>query len=280
MKKRIAVLTLDHSRDIEDTNTMLTYLLGVWRQQGFKIDVYQGIDQDFEADIVISHLDLTVVPDEYSKFLDRFPVVINRRAKDISKRFISRNLLSRDDTYDGSVIVKTDANYGGVPELIYKQNTGKIHGIDTFQRPWRRMEILDTYNYPVFDSIREVPYGVWKNKKLIVEKFLPEIDADGNYRLHYWLFLGDKELGTCHISPNPIVKETDHNTINIEGVPKALRSMRDELGIDYGRMDYAMVNGEPVIYDINTTPATRDIFINLIGDRLLELADGIGYYIS
>ncbi len=280
MKKRIAVLTLEHAGDIEKTSAMLTYLLGIWRQQGFKIDVYQGINQDFEADVVFSHIDLTVVPDDYSEFLDRFPVVINRRASDISKRLISRNLLSRDDAYDGPVIVKTDENYGGVPELLHKQHTGKIQNIATYQRPWRRTEFLDTYNYPVFDTIREVPHGVWKNKNLIVEKFLPEIDADGNFRLRYWLFLGNKGLGTCHISPNPIVKDTDSNSINIEGVPVALRSLRDEFGIDYGRMDYAMVDGKPVVYDINTTPATRNMFIDLIGDRLLELADGIGYYIN
>jgi hypothetical protein len=279
MNQRIAILTLEKSGDFRRGRSVLAYLLQIWERLGYSIEVHQGIKNAFEADVVISHLDLTVVPEEYTEFLRQFPSVINLNAKDISKRFISRNLVSEHDDYRGAVIVKTSDNYGGVPELLHREKLGESVNLAMIERPWRRVEWLDTYNYPVFDSIKDVPHGVWRNNKLVVEKFLPEIDEQGKYRLRYWLFLGDKELGTCHISSRRIVKETDENTVNIEGVPEALREARRQFGIDYGRIDYAMVDGEPVIYDINTTPATRDLFIELVGSRFEELASGIQYYL-
>ena len=37
-------------------------------------------------------------------------------------------------------------------------------------------------------------------------------------------------------------------------VPEQVLRLRHHLGIDYGKIDYAIHNGEVVIYDVNRTP--------------------------
>jgi hypothetical protein len=275
--KKIVILTLESSLDFLGSRTMLEQLALTWQQQGFELEVVRGITREVEADIVISHIDLTLVPEEYTAFLQRYPVVINRNAIDISKTTISQNLLTMRDAYDGPVIVKTSENYGGIPEQAHQEGMG--HSLISGQRPWRKVEYLDPHNYPRFESIKEVPNGVWKNKKLIVEKFLSERDADGNYRLRTWYVLGDKELGKSEYSENPIVKAGAFNKEILNHVPEELRAARKRLGIDFGRFDYAVVDGETIIYDINKTAVMYQPTLDLFGDRLAEFANGLNFYI-
>lgn len=278
MAKKIVILTLESGTDLLNSRSLLKHLALTWQQQGFEVEVVQGISREFEADIVISHINLTVVPEEYTAFLMKYPVVINRGATDISKSRISQYLLKPGDSYDGPVIVKTVANFGGIPELDHQESMGQT--VIDCERPWRKVEFLDPYNYPRFESIKKVPSGVWKNKKLIVEKFLSERDDDGNYRLRTWYVLGDKELGKSEYSSNPIVKAGTVNKDIIENVPDELRVARKRLGIDFGRFDYAVVDGVTVIYDINKTAVIYEPTLELFGDKLSELADGLGYYIG
>lgn len=278
MGKKVAIVTLDFSPDLFGSSTLLGQLALIWQQQGFEVEVTQGISEEVTADIVISHIDLTLVPDEYTTFLKKYPVVINGVATDISKTRISQNLLSMRDTYEGPVIVKTAANYGGIPELIRQESLGQT--AMGFERPWRKVEWLDPHHYPLFDSVRHVPHGVWKNKNLVVEKFLAERNEDGHYRLRSWFFLGDKELGKSEYSNNPIVKTGTFKKEIIANVPAELRTERIRLGIDFGRIDYAVINGKAVIYDINTTPVIHKNTLALFGDRLEELAAGINHFIK
>lgn len=280
MKKTILVVTLGTSSDFKNKNSLLASLSLVWEAQGNVVNVLQGTNQAPTADIAISHIDLTDVPGEYSALLDQYPTALNIKVTSISKAQISQNLLAKNDSYDGEVIVKTANNFGGVPELLHRTNSGLVQNNMMNGRPWKRVEYLDTYDYPRFSSIDEVPYGVWQNNNLIVEKFLPEQDANGNFYLRYWIFLGDKEIGVLHKSQKAIVKDTDHNSRLITGVPDELRAIRRDLGIDFGRIDYGIVNGKPVVYDVNSTPACGENQRALIGSKLTELADGIKQYIK
>jgi len=279
MKKTILVVTLENSQDFKSAKSLLTQLSVIWAAQGHVIKVSQGIDQHAKADVVISHIDLTIVPDEYSVFLRNYPAAINIKATNISKAAISQNLLGEGDSYEGEVIVKTANNYGGLPELIHQMNSGQIQNAMTNERPWKRVEYLDTHNYPRFSSIDQVPQGVWQNNRLIVEKFLPEKDAKGNYCLRYWIFLGNREISVLHHSQKAIIKDTDHNSRLISEVPTDLRDFRKKMGIDFGRIDYGIVNGKTVVYDINSTPAAGENQLKLIGGRLTELAEGIELYL-
>jgi hypothetical protein len=279
MKKTILVVTLESSPDFKNKRSLLAHLSLAWEAQGNVVKVLQGTNQPPKADIAISHIDLTNVPDEYSVLLEKYPSTINIKVTSTSKALISQNLLGKSDSYEGEVIVKTANNYGGVPELIHRSESGLVQNTMMSGRPWKRVEYLDTNDYPRFNSINEVPQGVWQNNKLIVEKFLPEKDAYGNFYLRYWIFLGDKEISVLHKSQKAIVKDTDHNSRIITEVPDELRIVRKEMGIDFGRIDYGIVNGKPVVYDINSTPACGENQIKLIGSKLAELAEGIKLYI-
>ena len=168
MKETILVVTLENSLHFREQRSLLAHLCLIWEAQGHVIKVAQGNKQPLEADIAISHVDLTVVPDEYTTCLETYPATINIKASNISKAHISRNLLTRTDTYKGEVIVKTANNYGGIPELIHQRQGGLLQNDMLHQRPWKRVEYLDTNDYPRFNSINEVPQGVWQNNKLII----------------------------------------------------------------------------------------------------------------
>jgi hypothetical protein len=294
MSKTILILILDHVGDLMPNNAMLRYLVMVWERQGFNVKIAQGVKEEVDADVVIAHIDLTVVPDEYSDFLKKYPIVINGRVNNISKSLISEIMLTRESDYDGPVIVKTDANYGGAPELLRDkkqgrlQNTGIFVGLwhrlqqaGIFKRPWRYVQYLDSHNYPRFNSIKDVPGGVWQNDNLIVEKFLPEIDEEGHYCIRRWCFLGDKDIGLYQTSTNPITKSAEFKNKIITDVPDELKVIRNRLEVDYGRFDYVMNDGKAVIFDLNTTPSIGNYGLDIIGeDGMVDLASGIEYYLN
>ena len=182
MPGSIAIITNEFNRKIEGSRYFLAYMVKYWKQQGIKVHVTAGCKY-IPADLAFLHVDTSVVADEYIELGRRYPVALNGRVKSILKTSISKYLLKRDDHYSGPVIVKTDANYGGVNEFVNAAKSGHSAWIDPeVERPWRKREILDSINYPVFQSLAEVPSGVWKNNKLIVEKFLPERLENGEYR--------------------------------------------------------------------------------------------------
>ena len=64
-----------------------------------------------------------------------------------------------------------------------------------------------------------------------------------------------------------------------EPVPEELRQTRRQLGFDYGKFDYGVVNGEVVLYDANRTPgassdaAIHEQTIDVLSKGLLGLLD-------
>jgi hypothetical protein len=68
------------------------------------------------------------------------------------------------------------------------------------------------------------------------------------------LFLGDRLSGVRLKSKQRIVNmsTTDDVEWDIEPPPK-LVALRDDLGIDYGKFDYVMIHGRPLLLDINKT---------------------------
>ena len=122
-----------------------------------------------------------------------------------------------------------------------------------------------------------MPDDVWKNRNLVVEKFLPEQDVYGNYHLRAWSFLGGKSLNVLTTASVPVIKGPVifRREILDEDVPKELISIRERLGFDYGRFDYSMVNGEPVLYDVNRTPTTSPKALEAYSHQIKDMAKGI-----
>jgi hypothetical protein len=240
---RIVVLVHRHW-SFDNVNYYMSRIAKLLRQEGVEVVVQRGPGEHVPADLAVLHVDLTVVPDEYMDFLSKYPRVINGTVRDISKRHVSRLQVTRGDGYAGPVIIKANLNCGGVVEANLAK-AGKLP-----------KSYLDSFvsNYPVLSSPTEVPADVWDNPNRVVERFQPEVN-DGVYCLRMWKFLGDAETNTLAYSRDPVVK--GRNTTHREeggSVPDELRQLRKELGFDYGKFDYGMVDGKPVLYDANRTP--------------------------
>ena len=103
----------------------------------------------------------------------------------------------------------------------------------------------------------DVPSGVWRNEKLVVEKFLPEVNEQGEYILRIWLFLGDQGLYYQCASLTPIIKSQTvlrREFLDVREVPRSIQEARKRLGFDYGKFDFGICEGEAALYDVNRTP--------------------------
>lgn len=278
MDFRLAVL-VHHGHGFSGLGYLLEELGTVWRDRGIRLTVIQGPRDRIEADALFLHVDLTKIPVDYISFIEQQSIVINRHVTDISKRLVSRNIVNAPGGHDGPVIVKTDANCGGFetppslePVRRYRESIrGRIPS------PWSRKSLLRKYR--VYDSPESVPAGVWKNPNLVVERFRPE-RSNGSYCLRTWLFLGDQERIARFYSHSPVVKST--NIIGrdvLTDVPSDLREMRRALGFDYGKFDFAVVDGETVLYDTNRTPTIGSIPREQYYPWLGKLADGLGTFL-
>jgi len=254
--KKFVILLHEHAKFIKPDFT-LHLLIEEWRAWGVEIKVLNGTNRFVKADAVILHINLTVVPEVYLRFAERYPVAINGKVADISKRRVSANLIDRFDDYDGPVVVKTNLNYGGVPELnvaTLSSPIGRLKRLAKRSLPLRWSGYLDPKHYPIHESKSDVADWIWKDSRLVVEKFLPEL-VDNHYCLRQWYFLGDQGSNNLGLSKNPIVKGADIIKYEpVANIPEELFSIRRELNFDYGKFDYAIVDGKAILYDANKTP--------------------------
>lgn len=277
VQKRLAILT--HSSDrFGRHGSLLLLLIPQWQAMGIRVDVVTERGPFVEADVALLHVDQSVVPDACRRVADRYPRVVNGRVLDIRKRCFSTLLLEHDmlarDVDEGTpVIVKSDLNYSGLPECRWRARqspfwslvghvAGDNHVIQLLRRwdewrSWRCKRVLR--NYRVYPHSGLVPEGVWRNRNLIVERFMAERDGD-LYCCRHWLFFGSREVSVRTFSREPVVKFiTGARAARsaeplLEPIPDELRAMRARLGFDYGKFDYAIVDGQVVLYDVNRTP--------------------------
>lgn len=287
--KKIVVLLHEKDASFESTSYLLRLMMKKWKDKGLAVEIVRGASRFVPADVIIPHLDLTVTPDEYRDFVDRYPVAINRRVVNISKSKISTNIAGRGDAYAGPVIVKTDRNYGGLPERRLKGETpaylvprriigkvvSKLRRKRTGMTPWKSVEYMEPGAYPVFSSLQEVPEGVFDNENLVVEKFLPEVE-EGNYCLRYYYFFGDKDINILLRSREKIVKGTNVFRCEEAPVPPELYSIRRRMGFDYGKFDYVLRHGEVILFDANRTPSYSMLEPHHLANKVAcHLAEGI-----
>ena len=143
------------------------------------------------ADLVLVHVDLSVVPESYLEFAARYPIVLNGRVRDIRKTVTSRYLVQPGDGWDGPVIVKSDLNCGGAAE--YGSSQTGLRRVRVVRAVARRRTAIPTWrDYRIFARLADVPVSLVENPDLVVERFLPDIE-DGLYHVHMYQFLGDGE---------------------------------------------------------------------------------------
>ena len=258
--KRIVILM--HERQRSMRRYLIDALGKAWQNRGLRVSCVYGIRDRPEADLLIPHINLTHTPSEYVAYIRSYPAAVNRNVVDISKRRISMHLLRDGDDYRAPVIVKTDENYGGRPEwrlslrrhplpaLVLRVGVPITEYALGRRLAWRRVMC----KYPIYDNLACVPDGVFGNRALVVERFLPEKEGDRYFMRHY-LCLGDHSRSVRVAGTTPFLKRRACTLVD-EGldVPDAVLDLRRRLGLDYGKIDYTIHQGRAVILDVNRTP--------------------------
>lgn len=211
------------------------------------------------ADAAILHYDETRIGDPARELAARYPFTLNGHALDISKRKVSRNLLTAESGWSGQVIVKSDLNCTGSPERRHSRRAYRHEGHLVGGQPRKHNP------YTVYDTLADVPGEVWANPDWVVEKFLPETSA-GGFALRIWVKLGSYERCNLYESPEKIVKVAGVKRVGPVPVPDEMRAEADRLGLDFGKFDFTIHDGVPVLLDANKTPG----YTSSIGKYLAE----------
>lgn len=245
------IVILTHTfDDFHKRRYLLRDLLEHWKLLGHRVSVTEGLQDWPDADIAVLHLDLSLVPDAYVRACKKYPQVINGAALDIRKRLVSRLILKRDDDWDGPVIVKTNLNRGGVPEMRYfhmLKNAGLRSPIS------QEGMVFSQQPYAIHASKAEVNPSMWEHEGIVVERFLPERTTDG-YAMRIWVFLGPASRCVRLFGTDPLIKSGGIVGRESVEIPDALHAERKRLGFDFGKFDFVMHQGQAMLLDANRTP--------------------------
>lgn len=222
-----------------------------------------------KADAALLHVDSTIVGPDYLALGGEYPRAFNFGTGDTSKTAISSLRVVRNDGWDGPVVVKSNLNYRGLIEEMHNGRALRAH------RPLPHPALKSAGEYRLFDRSGDVPGDVWSDPGLIVERFMPEIDGDGRYVHRSWIFMGARERCIRYIAPHWMVKVGDALAYEPARVPEQLRAERERLNFDYGKFDFVMRDGAPILFDANRTPglAKRVEPLSKAGAR--NLAEGL-----
>jgi hypothetical protein len=259
MGSRIAVLFHQHERGTDLSRYVVHHLADVWRESGHEIVYLFGPKRFIPADLVLVHVNTSVTPDAYLELAARYPVAINGAVKDIRKSTFSKNLVDTPESGTGPVIVKSDLNYAGYPERMLG-TLSKLRARPLLGKPIRAWERVsgntppfpNWRHYKVYEDASEVPERYFRDPRVIVERFLPEIE-DGLYHVRYAQFLGDRMTCVRLASKNPLVKGDSSVGIDEIDPDPAVEVWRRRLRLDYGKVDYVVHDGRAVLIDVNKT---------------------------
>jgi hypothetical protein len=240
-RKTIAVLWHERQQRLRHDNYMIMHYAAVWAEDGHDVIFTYGTREFKPADVLIVHVDLSVVPDEYLEFAARFPVVLNGRVRDIRKSTVSSLRVQRSDSWQGPVIVKSDLNFGGYPE----RRLGCANAMQS-------TAVKLPADYRVYDSTGEVPEEIWADPSVVVERFLPQME-DGEYVIHNMVFLGDRATCSKKFSPQRVIHAANETRQSWVDPHPEVVALRKQLGFDMGKFDYVIRDGKPIVFDTNKT---------------------------
>lgn len=280
-KLRIALLfhEKDRHRDLRRYDIM--HVASYWKAAGHDVICVFGTQVYIPADIAILHIDLSLVPQRFIDFANRYPLCLNTQAVDIRKSTISSQLLRQNDDYNGQVIVKTNENSGGVPERV--NGNGWTRAARQFRQFHLRMQdrivIRKPSEYRVFARLDDVPDEVFSRTDLVVERFLPERDGEF-YCTRAYLFLATGQSCQMTVSRNPIVSVGNSERFVECDIHPSVIAWRQQLGFDYGKFDYVIHEGQVVLLDANKTTGSGDLTGNSMVERFRKMrANGLlDYY--
>lgn len=211
-----------------------------------------GTSKLVPADAIFVHVDLSVVPEDIAAFARRYPLQINGAALDIRKRTFADGLLYPGATYDAPVIVKSDLNYGGAPE--HDERNMFERAARRLQRTLKRLPppvISSKSDYRIFPTFESVPLEYYDDAH-VIQKLILEKD-EGKNILREYMFLGNMHYENIERSEAEIITEDEHVSCLPFTPHPRLIEFRNRLKLDYGKIDYVMVDGAPFIFDANKT---------------------------
>lgn len=226
-----------------------------WRADGLRVHYLLGTRRFVPADVLILHVDLSVLPEAVTRFAERYPRVVNRHVRDIRKRTFSTLLVERREDYAGPVIVKSNYNFGGGPE-----SGGHPSPLARLYHRGRRLYfrlVTGDWAYRIYPSSAAVPAPIWHDPHFVVERFLPE-RRGADYAVRTYHCFGERESFFLLTSPRPIVKSGPETRIWPLEPDARLSALRRQLRLEYGKLDYVLVDGEPVVLDVNKTIGLTD----------------------
>jgi hypothetical protein len=278
MKPRVAILMHQRQKASSLGIYAITHLAEFWQEDGIDVRFLAGVEQFVPCDLLIVHVDLSVVPDEYLAFAGQFPRVINGSVRDIRKTSFSHQRLPTDSQYAGPVFVKANLNYGGRPERMLGRHR-TTRWTSAIRAPSSRVPYLATsMNYRIYDSITQVPQRFFRGDAAIVEKFLPE-EEDGTYHVRTFEFCGDRFTSLRLSSHGPVVKDgTAFAEVEVPPHPE-VQAVRQELKLDYGKLDYVIHNDAFHLLDINKTPGAS-VASDIVREQRRHRATGITSYLT
>ena len=222
-----------------------------------------------QGDVALLHVDSTIVEEKYLALRVHYPRTMNFDTADISKRAISRVRLVRGDSWPGPVIVKGNLKSEGSMEATHNGRARRAG------RALPHPHVPAALPYQVFDRLDDVDDATWGNPHVVVERFLPEIEEDGSYVVHSWIFMGARERCTRLVAPDPIVKAGKAIRFGPTDVPLQLRAERERLKFDFGKFDFVIHDGEPILIDANRTPGIAQPILSLMKAGARNLAEGL-----
>lgn len=263
--RRVVILHHENYRERPDAY-LIQAISRIWREKGCEVTDLRGTKKVVPADLIVVHVDRSVVDPVYLEFAARYPRAFNAGVSDIRKRCYCEGLVVPGDGYEGPVIVKSDLNHGGKPE----HNARKFRlGRKVFQKGWRMAEkglpqlvpppaIVSKKQYRIYASAAKVPPVRFRDDRVVVQRFLPEMSG-GRYLLRKYLFCGDAYLLQAELSEHPIISGgTDAPVLAHKEVPGEVLAFRERMKLDYGKIDYGVCGGRVVIYDCNKTMGRSD----------------------
>ncbi len=266
MGYRIAILFHESDRHSIIRRYAVTALADIWREDGHTVFPLFGIRKFVPADLVFVHVDVSVVPAAYLAFARQYPIAVNGNVLDIRKSAFSRYLLHEGDPYPGPVFIKSDGNYAGIPDDTRRWPYSLLSpavgyyaakAMRILRHPFSSETFRIPSDYLVVENLRKVPPQWFQRKDIVIQRFCPEFE-DGLYHTRFYNFLGSRHDCIRLSAPKPVVNA--RSSIHSETVPvhPEIVQLRQDLGFDYGKFDYVIHEGKPLLLDINkTTGAAR-----------------------
>jgi hypothetical protein len=175
--------------------------------------------------------------------------------------------VTRESDHGGRVIVKSNYNYAGVPE--------RLLGV-----PGAPDEFPGQTDYRVYESIAAVPAHLLEDERVIVERFMPEYE-DGRYHVRTLDLVGDSHTSLRLASDHHVVTDATYAGDEEVEPPPELFEIRSRLGVDYGKLDYVVHDGELTLLDVNkTTGASTGQAGPELQARRLDRAAGVLSYLG